>query len=51
MRKGMEEQGLEETDIVQLWAARGEKRGRYHMMKAINPVFIITGRRRGESEG
>lgn len=50
VRSGMKKAGMEEPDTVQIWAARAEKAGRYHMMKAINPVFVITGQGSGETE-
>ena len=31
-----------EADVVQLSAARGRKLGRYHLMTAQNPVFIVS---------
>lgn len=31
-------------DIVQIAVTEVKKRGRYHMMSANNPVFIIEGR-------
>ncbi len=33
---------LNNTDIVELSAARGRELGRYHLMTAINPIFIIS---------
>ncbi|MCR5388625.1 MAG: precorrin-6A reductase [Lachnospiraceae bacterium] len=33
---------LKNIDIVQLSAARGRALGRYHLMTAINPIFIIS---------
>ncbi len=33
---------LKNIDIVQLSAARGRELGRYHLMTAINPIFIIS---------
>ncbi len=30
------------VEIVQMSAARGQKLGRYHLMTAQNPVFIIS---------
>lgn len=38
-------EGCAHVDVVQLSAARAREVGRYHMMTAQNPVFIITGRR------
>ena len=35
--------GCGHVDVVQLSAARAREAGRYHMMTAQNPVFIITG--------
>jgi precorrin-6Y C5,15-methyltransferase (decarboxylating) len=34
--------GLINEDYVQLSAARGRKLGRYHLMTAQNPVFIVS---------
>lgn len=36
------EYGFEETEIVQLGAARSKNVGRYHMMMGENPIYIIT---------
>ncbi|MEA4925205.1 MAG: precorrin-6y C5,15-methyltransferase (decarboxylating) subunit CbiE [Syntrophomonadaceae bacterium] len=41
--------GFTELDIVQISAARSKEVGEYHMMTAINPVFIISGQRDGGS--
>lgn len=38
----LKELSVSDPDIVQLSAARGRKLGRYHLMTAINPVFIIS---------
>lgn len=37
------EKYLKEVEIVQINIAKGEKLGKYHLMKAHNPVFIISG--------
>lgn len=46
----VKELGLKDMDIVQLSAARGRKLGDYHLMTAINPVFIISCRGGGSNE-
>ncbi len=38
----LKELPVTDPDIVQLSAARGRKLGRYHLMTAVNPVFIFT---------
>lgn len=38
----MQEFAFEETEIVQLGAARSKNVGRYHMMMGENPIYIIT---------
>lgn len=43
--KVFEEEGFEDVDIVQVSAARAKQAGRYHLMTAQNPVFIITGQK------
>ena len=40
----MEKNGVNVLDIVQIAVTEVKKRGRYHMMSANNPVFIIEGR-------
>ena len=40
----MEKNGMNVLDIVQIAVTEVKKRGRYHMMSANNPVFIIEGR-------
>jgi len=40
----MEKDGMNVLDIVQIAVTEVKKRGRYHMMSANNPVFIIEGR-------
>lgn len=45
----LRDMGCAHVDVVQLSAARAREMGRYHMMTAQNPVFIITGQR-GEKE-
>lgn len=39
--------GFSHTDVVQIAVTRLEERGRYHMMSALNPVFILEGRGNG----
>ena len=39
----MEKNGMNVLDIVQIAVTEVKKRGRYHMMSANNPVFIIEG--------
>ena len=39
----MEKNGVNVLDIVQIAVTEVKKRGRYHMMSANNPVFIIEG--------
>lgn len=36
--------GFSDTDMVQIAVTEFEKRGRYHMMSAQNPVFLLEGR-------
>lgn len=38
----IQEYSFEETEIVQLGAARSKNVGRYHMMTGENPIYIIT---------
>lgn len=40
--EAVRELGFEETEIVQLSAARAKELGRYHMMMGENPIYIIT---------
>lgn len=40
----MEDNGMSVVDIVQIAVTELKKRGRYHMMSANNPVFVIEGR-------
>lgn len=40
----MEDKKMDVMDIVQIAVTHIKKRGRYHMMSANNPVFIIEGR-------
>lgn len=40
----MEDKKMDVMDIVQIAVTQLKKRGRYHMMSANNPVFIIEGR-------
>lgn len=42
--------GFSHTDMVQIAVTRLEERGRYHMMSALNPVFILEGRRSEHGE-
>ncbi len=37
--------GFEDIEIVQISAARSKELGKYHMMMAMNPVFIISGQK------
>jgi precorrin-6Y C5,15-methyltransferase (decarboxylating) len=39
----MKKYAFKEVDIVQIGAARAEPAGNAHLMKALNPVFIISG--------
>lgn len=39
------------TEIVQLAVARGEKVGKSHLMRALNPVYIITAWKKEEGDG
>ena len=41
----MEKNNMSVLDIVQIAVTQIKKTGRYHMMSANNPVFIIEGRR------
>ena len=34
--------GVEDADIVQVSVARADKVGSYHLMRAENPIYIIT---------
>jgi len=34
--------GIEDADIVQVSVARADKVGSYHLMRAENPIYIIT---------
>lgn len=40
----LEQQGFGDIELVQLAVSRGESVGAYHMMKAQNPVWILSGR-------
>lgn len=40
----MEDKKVHVIDIVQIAVTQIKKRGRYHMLAANNPVFIIEGR-------
>ena len=46
----MEDLGFREVEIVQVAVSRAKILGDYHMMTALNPVYIVSGRgpRRGE---
>lgn len=46
----LKDAGCQSVDVVQLSAARAKEAGRYHMMTAQNPVFIITGERQKKTE-
>lgn len=41
--KKLEKFGFEDVQVVQIAAARGEKAGKYHLLKAQSPVFILSG--------
>lgn len=44
----LKEYGIQDADIVQVSAAKSRTLGRYHMMQALNPIYIISfGGRRG----
>ena len=49
----LKEMGIQEEEIFQVSASRARKAGRYHLMTALNPVYVIAfgGKRekRGES--
>jgi precorrin-6B methylase 2 len=34
---------MERVEVAQISAARAQKTGRYHMMRAQNPVYLISG--------
>lgn len=38
--------GFEDIDLVQVFVAHGKEVGKYHMMQAQNPIFILSGERR-----
>lgn len=40
-----------ETEIVQLSVARGDRMGNSHLMRALNPVYIITAWKGEEGDG
>ena len=44
--RNMEKYGFSDLDISCMNCANSEKVGRYNMMKAENPIYIISGRRR-----
>ena len=38
----LRDRGVENADIVQVSVARADKVGSYHLMRAENPVYIVT---------
>lgn len=38
----LKEFGIQDADIVQVSAAKSKTLGRYHMMQALNPIYIIS---------
>lgn len=45
--KCMEEKGFQEIDLVHISLSRGQKAGSKNMMKALNPVYIISSEKGG----
>ena len=48
--KAMEDLGFLEVEIVQVAVSRAKILGDYHMMAALNPVYIVSGRGPGRGE-
>lgn len=48
--KAMEDLGFREVEIVQVAVSRAKILGDYHMMTALNPVYIVSGRGPGRGE-
>ena len=42
MLECLRSRGIEDADIVQVSVARADKVGSYHLMRAENPIYIIT---------
>ena len=40
--KALQDTGFSEPEISQLCVSRAVRRGRYHMMEGLNPVYVIT---------
>ena len=47
----LRELGIEDADIVQISVARASQAGAYHLMKAENPVYIVTFGGSADGEG
>ena len=46
----LEEKGFDSIDVVSINVSRGKKLGRYTLMEAINPIYIISGVKEWEDE-
>ncbi len=42
IQKALKELDIKDADIVQIAASRAEALGRYHLLKAQNPIFIVS---------